>query len=497
VLMNVANLYPGEAAQKYGVVLHVVCRLTDEDVLLGGEVKEFNNEVRLFDAAGAEIGSDSNGVELSVPGISKRKDEDAVVSGSRYPFVITLNGDGIDLMPGADKITLVDELGENIRIDTSSIAVKNTQTGEALAAEQWQSSVETGKDGLQTIRITIPDDLPLTITYSVIVNAPPNQTVTITNKAHWEGYAPTEGSSVNDSNFEYAAGGTVGADKTPQITLHKVDQYNNQLSLPGAGFRLTEMTLKDDGTLEEKDFTLEGVTGEDGMLTFGKTADQILAYNTVYRIQEIQAPDGYALEENPRYVLVAQMENGRYPDYSAYQALDVRIHYASPVYFFTAYNHRGEIEVTKAFRNADGTALDHRNGTYRFGLFADAAGTELLQETYVTYAYGQLTVSAKFTDVEFGKTYYVFELNDRGEPILDGQPGTVGGVPFVVSYDSTEITVTAQTPVGNVTVTNRLNYAELPRTGGSGTAGFTVLGVLLIAASLALFAVKRRREPRS
>ena len=96
-----------------------------------------------------------------------------------------------------------------------------------------------------------------------------------------------------------------------------------------------------------------------------------------------------------------------------------------------------------------------------------------------------------------GKTYYVFELNDQGKPIPHGQPGTVGGVPFVVSYDSTEITVTAQASVGEVTVTNRLNYAELPRTGGSGTAGFTALGILLVAASLTLFAVKRRREPRS
>ncbi len=173
------------------------------------------------------------------------------------------------------------------------------------------------------------------------------------------------------------------------------------------------------------------------------------------------------------------------------------IHYATPQYTYTAFNHKGEIEVTKVFRNANGTPLDHCNGTYRFGLFADAAGTRLLQETYVTYAYGELTASAKFTDVAFGKPYYVFELNDQGEPIPGGQPGTVGGVPFVVSYDSTEITVTAQAPVGNVTVTNRLNYAELPRTGGSGTAGFTALGILLIAASLTLFAVKRRREPRS
>ena len=88
-------------------------------------------------------------------------------------------------------------------------------------------------------------------------------------------------------------------------------------------------------------------------------------------------------------------------------------------------------------------------------------------------------------------------MADVNEALLIESARKLGGVPFVVSYVSSEITVTAEAPVGNVTVTNRLNYAELPRTGGSGTAGFTALGILLIAASLTLFAVKRRREPRS
>ena len=494
-IMDVTNLVPGGGYRDdYAVELQIVCKLTDKDVLLGGEEKTFNNTVTLKNPNGDVIDTAASGVTLSVQQMQKGKGDMAEVTGGNYPFTIQLNQEGIDLMPGSDKITLVDELGENLTIDISSITVKNTKTGADLAGS-WTSSVEK-KDGKQTLKIVLPDDQPLTISYTTAVNAAPGQTVTVENNAHWEGYATTTGGSVKDNSFQYQAGGTAGAAPTPQILISKVDQYNNQQKLADARFTLTEMELEGN-VLKETTTNYKGTTDDNGSLTFGTASNQILEYNTVYQIRETQAPTGYVLDDAPHYVLIAQKVDGKYPDFTKYQGLDVTvtIHYATPQYTYTAFNHKGEIEVTKAFQNADGTPLDHHNGTYRFGLFADAEGTQRLQETYVTYAYGKLTASARFTDVAFG-TYYVFELNDQGEPIPHGQPGTVGGVPFVVFYDSTGITVTADAP-GKVTVTNRLNYAELPRTGGSGTAGFAALGILLIAASLTLFAVKRRREPRS
>ena len=494
-IIEVTNLVPGGGYRDdYAVELQIVCKLTDEDVLLGGQEKTFNNTVILRNLNDDVIDTAASGVTLSVPQMQKGKDNEAEVTGGNYPFTIHLNQEGIDLMPKSDTITLVDELGENLTIDISSITVKNTKTGEDLAGS-WSSSVEK-KDGKQTLKIVLPDDQPLTISYTTAVNAAPGQTVTVENNAHWEGYATTTGGSVKDNSFQYQAGGTAGAAATPQILISKVDQYNNQQKLAGATFKLTEMVLEG-GALKETTTSYEGTTDDNGSLTFGTASDQILEYNTVYQIRETQAPVGYVLDNAPHYVLIAkQQEDNSYPDYSAEKTLGVTIHYATPQYTYTAFNHKGEIEVTKVFKNADGTPLDHRNGTYRFGLFTEPNG-QMLQETSAVFAFGEQEKTAKFTNVDLGKPYYVFELNDQGKPIPDGQPGTVGGVPFVVSYDSSKITVTAQASVGKVKVTNRLNYAELPRTGGSGTAGFTALGILLIAASLTLFAVKRRREPRS
>ena len=490
VIWDIDNLVAGGGKRDdYAVEIQIVCKVTDPDVLLGGVSKEFNNVVSLQNSEGTTIGNDSNGVTIGKQTLSKQGTYNPETNGGRYPFKITLNELGEDLVSGSDTITLVDELSDTLILDTASIQVVNTNTNETVT--NWTSSVEG-----QTLKIVLPDNLPLTVTYEATVNAAPGQSISISNNAHWEGYTTPSGGSVEVKEFRYSTGGTAGADTSPSVTVKKLDQYNTSQTLSGATFTLVEGSYADGSfTATENGLSLTGTTGEDGTLTFGKESGQTMKYNTVYCLTETAAPKGYVMDAVPHYFAVAKrQENGEYPTFPN----GVTVWYQSADYTYQAYNHKGEIEVTKVFQNANGSELEKpHNGTYRFGLFADAEGTKRLQETYVTYAYGNLTASARFTDVAFGKPYYVFELNDQGKPIPHGQPGTVGGVPFVVSYVSSEITVTAEAPVGNVTVTNRLNYAELPRTGGSGTAGFTALGILLIAASLTLFAVKRRGEPRS
>lgn len=262
---------------------------------------------------------------------------------------------------------------------------------------------------------------------------------------------------------------------TPQIIISKVDYYNNQKKLVGAKFKLTEM-VPEGGELKETTTNYEGTTDDNGSLTFG--TDQILHSNTVYQILETKAPEGYVRDNAPHYVLIAQMVGDKYPDYSDLVKLGVKIHYATPQYTYTAPNRKGEIEVNKAFQNADGSPMGNRNGTYRFGLFEEPNG-EMLQETSAVFAFGEQTKSAKFTNVDLEKTYYVYELDDQGNPIQDGA-ATVSGIPFVVSYTGNSVTVTEENHSKTVTVTNRINYAELPQTGGGGISVFRTLGTALV-----------------
>ncbi len=477
-IMDVTNLVAGGGNRDdYAVELQIVCKLTDPEVLLGGKEKTFENKVRLF-KDGTPIDSHTSPVTLSVKQMQKKTGDRNTVSGAHYPFVITLNQEGIDLMPKSDKITLVDELGENLTLDPSSITVRNSKTDAALDKTLWTPAVKT-EDGKQILKIVLPDNLPLTISYTTTVNAPPNTEVTVTNKAHWLGYDATQGSSVNEQ-FRYGVGGTAGGTGTPKIIISKVDGNNTNLSLKGAAFRLTQMELQG-GELVETATSYTGTTGDDGKLTFGENSNH-LYFNKVYKIQETKAPAGYVLDDTPRYVLIAEDENGVYPDFTQYEELSVKvtIHYASTTYLYPASNHKGEIVVHKAFQNADGTPLEKpRNGTYHFGLFTDAEGTNKVKETQAVFAYGKQTVEAKFTDVTLDTPYYVYELNDQGQAIRSGA-ATVSGIPFVVSYDKESITVTADKPSGEVTVTNRINYAELPQTGGGGISAFRTLGTTLV-----------------
>ena len=141
VIWDIDNLKAGGGFRDdYAVEIQIVCKVTAPEVLLGGESKEFNNVVSLQNSEGTTIGSDSNGVTIEKQTLSKQGTYNPETNGGRYPFIITLNGLGEDLVSGKDTITLVDELSDTLILDTTSIRVVNTRTGEKVS--DWTASVD-------------------------------------------------------------------------------------------------------------------------------------------------------------------------------------------------------------------------------------------------------------------------------------------------------------------------------------------------------------------
>ena len=496
VIWDIDNLVAGGGYRDdYAVEIQIVCKVTDPDVLLGGVSKEFNNVVSLQNPEGTTIGNDSNGVTIGKQTLSKQGTYNPETNGGRYPFKITLNGLGEDLVSGADTITLVDELSDTLIMDTTSIQVVNTKTGEVVS--NWTASVEG-----QTLKIVLPDNLPLTVTYETTVNAAPGQTISISNNAHWEGYTTPSGGSVEVKEFHYSTGGTAGADTSPSVTVKKLDQYNTSQTLSGATFTLVEGTYADGTfTATENGLSLTGTTGKDGTLTFGKESGQTMKYNTVYCLTETVAPEGYVLDAVPHYFAVAkQQEDGKCPTFPN----GVTVWYQSADYTYQAYNHKGEAAVAKAFLDAGGNHLAKIDGAYRFGIYAEANPTgKPLQTVTITYANSTVTPesgTAKFTNLTLGKMYYIYELDDNGVPIRgDNTLATVNGANFLVTYSNgPAVTIPESgTAAATVTVTNQVCYPELPNTGGAGTIPYTIGGFLLLtgAAFLLLYHhTKRRKE---
>lgn len=394
VIWDIDNLVAGGGKRdEYAVEIQIVCKVTDPDVLLGGESKEFNNVVRLQNSKGTTIGKDSNGVTIEKQTLSKQGTYNPETNGGRYPFKITLNELGEDLVSGSDTITLVDELSDTLILDTTSIRVMNTKTGEVVS--NWTASV----DG-QTLEIVLPDNQPLTVTYEATVNAAPGQTISISNKAHWEGYTTPSGGSVEVKEFRYSTGGTAGADTSPSVTVKKLDQYNTSQALPGAKFTLVEGTYAN-GTFTPTTggLSLTGTTGKNGTLTFGKESGQTMKHNTVYCLTETAAPEGYVLYAVPHYFAVVKQQDGKYPTFPN----GVTVWYQSADYTYQAYNHKGEATVAKKFLDAGGNHLAKIDGTYRFGIYTEANPIgDPLQTVTIKYANSTVTPesgTAKFTNL--------------------------------------------------------------------------------------------------
>lgn len=496
VIWDIVNLVAGGGYRDdYAVEIQIVCKVTDPNVLLGGVSKEFNNVVSLQNSEGTTIGNDSNGVTIGKQTLSKQGTYNPETNGGRYPFKITLNELGEDLVSGSDTITLVDDLSDTLILDTASIQVVNTNTNETVT--NWTSSVEG-----QTLKIVLPDNLPLTVTYETTVNAAPGQTISISNNAHWEGYTTPSGGSVEVKEFHYSSGGTAGADTSPSVTVKKLDQYNTSQALPGATFTLVEGTYANGSfTATENGLSLTGTTGEDGTLTFGKTSEQTMSHNTVYCLTETVAPKGYVLDAAPHYFAVAkpQEEDGKCPTFPN----GVTVWYQNADYTYQAYNHKGEATVAKKFLDAGGNHLEKIDGAYRFGIYAEEDPTgDPLQTVTITYANSTVTPesrTAKFTNLTLGGTYYIYELDDSGQPISGNTLATVNSSSFLVTYpNGPAVTVPADgSAAATVTVTNQVCYPELPNTGGAGTIPYTIGGFLLLtgAAFLLLYHhTKRRKE---
>lgn len=478
LVWDVDNLVAGRVVNNCAVTFQIVCRVTDPAVLLGGEEKQFNNQVILYGEDGRQRDIDSQSVNVSTSTLKK-----TVETGARtLPFTIQVNSLGEDLLAGTDYLTVVDTLSETLQLDPTSITVTNTNTG---ASVPYTASVEGS-----TLRITIPDGVPITISYKTRVQVKPGVKVAIRNDAHWEGYASTSSGTIIDDDYAYAAGGTAVGSPTPTVEIIKYDSGSVTTRLPGAEFEMAEGTM-DNGTFtptEGKTWT--GTTDANGVLAFG--ADPLMAYNTVYRIVETKAPDGYVLDAAPHYFLVAKANaDGSYPEYPD----GVDVWYESDTYEFRMGNGRGEASVTKCFAGLEGEA-SQVSGTYRFGLYdtPNPVG-DPMQTVSISFADGDSgSKTAKFTNLVLGETYYLFELDDAGKPILNERVGTVNGNQFKVSYSDSAM-VTIGTAQSNVTVTNNISYPVLPETGGRGIGMFTIGGLtLMLAAAILLYTHGKRRK---
>lgn len=507
-LIELGDFTAGKLRDDYSVDVQVVCRVTDPDVLLGGKEKTFTNQVTLQTTDGQDISTATSPAEITPKKIAKTFTTTNPKS-EKINFRIEANQFGAALSTkDGTTLTLIDKLSPTLILDTGTINVINSKTNDPVT--EYTASLDEDN----TLKIVIPRNVPVTITYTAAVNAPPGQAVSFSNEAYWENYSSAGGDSVEENNYSYAAGGTVTAGKNIKLKIIKKDQNNLSAKLQGAVFKVVPCIVENGQIKDNTDKMWTGMTNDKGELLFGEGSDQnhVMDYNTIYKVTEETAPSGYVTDSKPIYIMVPRIEAGQ-SDYSEYvkncmqmKNPKINIQYQS-IYELTVLNHKGEITVEKKFKDAGGDDSSPVSGTYTFGLYENADGAtsgttvKPLQTITITYMAGEInSKTAKFTNLDLSKTYYVFELDDKGNPIKDSNTvATVNNMEYLTSYaktttDGTTTGVNSAVSGDTVTVTNQTRVKELPSTGSYGPLIFRLAGAVLIffAGLQMLINIKRR-----
>ena len=506
-IVELGDFTAGKKRDDYSVDVQVVCRVTDPDVLLGGKTKTFKNQVTLQTADGQDISTATSPAEITPKKIAKTFTTTNPVS-EKINFTIEANQFGAALSTkDGTTLTLIDKLSSTLILDTETIKVINSKTG-ALVTDYTASL-----DADNTLKIVIPRDVPVTITYTAAVNAPPRQAVGFSNEAYWEHYSPSSGTKVEQGNYSYAAGGTVSAGDNITLKIIKKDQNNLSDTLQGAVFKMVPCTVENGQIKDNTAKEWTGTTDSKGEILFGKgsASNCAMEYNTIYKVTETTAPSGYVADSEPIYIMVPRIEAGQ-SDYSEYvkncmqmKNPKINIQY-QPIYELTVLNHKGEITVEKKFKDPGGQDANPVSGTYKFGLYeknpdGTTSTTAPLQTVTITYNAAETgSRTAKFTNLDLTKTYYVFELDDNGNPIKDSTTvATVNKMEYFTSYATTKIDcattgVNSAVNGNTVTVTNQIRVKELPSTGSYGPLIFRLAGAVLIffAGLQMLINIKRR-----
>lgn len=497
-LIELGDFIAGKERDSYSVDVQVVCRVTDPKVLLGGENKTFTNHVTLRTTNGKEISTATSPATITPQKIGKT----FVSDQQKITFTIEANqlGQALPTVEGT-KLKLIDKLSSTLELDITTIKVVNKNNNENVA---FTASIQDDN----TLEIKIQNNVPVKITYTATINAPPRQKVDFSNVVYWEKYSPSSGTNVEQKNYSYNAGGTVSSASTIKLQIIKKDQNNLSASLAGAEFKVVNCTRNSTtGTISEVTGTgreeWTGVTGNDGILELGTagSGNSVMEYNTIYKVTETKAPAGYVRDQKPIYIMVPKIKDSA-SDYSedvkaCINDPQIKKQYKS-TYVLQVTNHKGEITVQKKFKNPGGQDSNPVSGTYQFGLYEDVEGTgNPLQTIFITYDAGEtITKSNKFVNLELTKTYYVFELDDKNQPIKDSSTVViVNGMEYFTSYTITKADgrTTGSNSATNgdtVTVTNQSRVNKLPSTGSCGVLIYRLAGAILILFAVVLMLMK-------
>lgn len=234
---------------------------------------------------------------------------------TKVEYSVIINPAAKDLNPKSDKVTLTDKLeyyDNNISpyLVLSSLklyeydADKVDHKGKLIDESRYQVQID---DTTHKLTVTLPDELACVLGYQYDFDVGQAAHPTIKNNVSLEG----EFSSSIDTNIDISqsSAGVIRG----KMTIYKVDSKDYSKKLPNAKFKLWEFD-KDtkDWKAVTKGSTYVFETNEYGEIVFsGSSEDKFLVANTLYKLEETEAPSGYDKDENPHYFVIYQADQNK------------------------------------------------------------------------------------------------------------------------------------------------------------------------------------------
>lgn len=233
-------------------------------------------------------------------------------NSTKVEYSVVINPAANNLNPKSDKITLTDELEYydpqiSPYLVLSSLklyeydANKDDHKGKLIDASRYQVQID---DTTHNLTVTLPDELACVLSYEYDFDVGTSASPTINNTVSLEGEFSSSVDTVIDTN-DSSAGVVRG-----RMTIYKVDSNDYSKKLPNAKFQLSKFNVEiNNWEAVTKDSTNVFETNEYGEIVFsGSNEDKFLVANTLYKLEEIEAPSGYDKDENPHYFVIYQAD---------------------------------------------------------------------------------------------------------------------------------------------------------------------------------------------